>query len=315
MRVCWAAQVGFGAGNDCDTHVTVVLYVINVTYCILCLMSPVQRRDLLKFAAATPALLGFSGASAALRAAPASAAHSTAFFDDFIGRAGTAPNPAYWTAWNDWSSGGIAPCTPTNVYLDGNSHLVLQVTKSRSGYQGAVVSGSGALGMNPMRLSWGYGTIAASIRYPEGFNGSWPCFWALGVDYPSVSWPACGEIDVAEFFSSSAGYYSTMHGPGGNVSDAYNQAQIYVPATIVGATDLAAAFHTYWITRTASQLTVGVDSTALVTWTSASLASVGATWALAQNVFPIFDFLLYAVPPSGRLPATMLVDWIQYTPA
>ncbi len=229
----------------------------------------VLRRDLLKFAASTPAVLGFGAAAASWRAAPALAAHTGAFYDDFTGPAGAPPNPAFWSVWSNFSSGGVAPSTPANVYQDGNSNLVLKVTNGANGYQGAVVAGANITG-NPFLLSFGYGTIAARIRYPEGFAGAWPCFWALGADFPAVGWPACGEIDIAEFFGTSAGYYATIHGPGGNASNAYNQAQIYVPATTVGATDLAAAFHTYWITRTVNRLTVGIDGLTLASCTPRS---------------------------------------------
>jgi beta-glucanase (GH16 family) len=31
--------------------------------------------------------------------------------------------------------------------------------------------------------------------------GSWPAFWALGAT-PGISWPACGEVDIMEFYKS-----------------------------------------------------------------------------------------------------------------
>ncbi|HEX4084725.1 MAG TPA: glycoside hydrolase family 16 protein [Chthoniobacteraceae bacterium] len=31
--------------------------------------------------------------------------------------------------------------------------------------------------------------------------GSWPAFWTLG-DRPGVRWPACGEVDIMEFYAS-----------------------------------------------------------------------------------------------------------------
>ncbi len=33
--------------------------------------------------------------------------------------------------------------------------------------------------------------------------GSWPAFWTLGTSMPEVSWPACGEIDIMEYYAGT----------------------------------------------------------------------------------------------------------------
>ena len=47
------------------------------------------------------------------------------------------------------------------------------------------------------RQSWLYGKFEIRARLPDQ-AGTWPAFWMLGTDFPGVTWPACGEIDIME---------------------------------------------------------------------------------------------------------------------
>ena len=40
-------------------------------------------------------------------------------------------------------------------------------------------------------------------KLPSG-DGLWPAFWTLGNNISTVSWPACGEIDIFEMGSAGA---------------------------------------------------------------------------------------------------------------
>jgi beta-glucanase (GH16 family) len=59
-----------------------------------------------------------------------------------------------------------------------------------------------------------YGHIQWRAKLPTGF-GMWPALWMMGTNYPSVGWPACGEIDVVEnpgndpTFNQSSLHYGT----------------------------------------------------------------------------------------------------------
>jgi len=33
--------------------------------------------------------------------------------------------------------------------------------------------------------------------------GSWPAFWTLGTGFPHARWPACGEIDIMEYYTGT----------------------------------------------------------------------------------------------------------------
>lgn len=47
-----------------------------------------------------------------------------------------------------------------------------------------------------------FGRIDIRAKLPVD-QGLWPALWMLGANYPSVSWPACGEIDIVELVGSN----------------------------------------------------------------------------------------------------------------
>lgn len=58
-----------------------------------------------------------------------------------------------------------------------------------------------------------YGRVDVRAKLPKG-KGLWPAIWMLGSNISSVSWPACGEIDIMEMVGGSGGEktsYGTLH--------------------------------------------------------------------------------------------------------
>lgn len=60
------------------------------------------------------------------------------------------------------------------------------------------------------KYSLQYGKVEAKIKMPIG-PGTWPAFWMLGDNISTVSWPACGEIDIMEHINSESKIYGTIH--------------------------------------------------------------------------------------------------------
>ena len=58
----------------------------------------------------------------------------------------------------------------------------------------------------------GYGRVEASIQVPRGI-GLWPAFWIWN-DYPGMTWPNCGEIDIPEFMRRARHRIRNGYGPG-----------------------------------------------------------------------------------------------------
>ena len=118
-----------------------------------------------------------------------------------------------------------------------------------------------------------YGRFEFRARLPQGV-GSWPALWLLGANITSVSWPACGEIDVMEnngtWFNQAQG---TIH-----YSDASNnhlsQTALFSLPT---SGDSVTNFHLYAIEWTTNSIKWLVDTNLVQTWT---------TWSSSTGPYP-----------------------------
>ena len=50
------------------------------------------------------------------------------------------------------------------------------------------------------RATWRYGRMELRAKMPQG-EGTWPAFWTLGSNHHTAGWPACGEIDIMEYWA------------------------------------------------------------------------------------------------------------------
>jgi beta-glucanase (GH16 family) len=227
-------------------------------------------------------------------------------FEDFLGPAGARPDPNHWTidvgpsSERGWERGSLQTYTdsPDNIRLDGFGNLVIEARKVGEGYTSARVVTRG-------KLSFPLGTIAARIKFPAG-QGLWPAFWMLGADIDTVGWPQCGEIDIMEIVNTASTYNIAMHGPGADVEKKGS------------IDDLSQDYHSYWVTRRADSVTVGIDTTAMATFTRESHPP-GAPWVFDGPMFALLNLAVggdWPGPPdaSTPFPSAMIVDWFSFTP-
>ncbi len=224
--------------------------------------------------------------------------------DEFVGKAGSAPN-SMWTvgSGSGWDQ-GIETYSSRNVALDGQGHLVLTATRTKSGYTSGYVE-------SVNKMSFGYGTITARVKVPKG-QGLWPAFWLVGADIETIPMRQSGEVDVFELPSTTTTLYTTLHGP---TSTSTQATQIVNTAELP---DLSTDFHDYWVRHLENEITVGVDGLTLVTFTPESL-SPGSTWVYNRPMEAILNLAVggsWAGAPdsSTRFPAQMIVDSIRWDP-
>jgi beta-glucanase (GH16 family) len=141
-------------------------------------------------------------------------------------------------------------------------------------------------------------------------KGIWPALWMLGANINTVSWPACGEIDIMELIGTFPGRtYGTMHwkntsGTNSNKGSEFNLA----------SGNFSDKFHVFSIIWEQDMIKWLVDDQLFLTTTR---SDVGA----ANYPFNAPEFLLFNVavggnwpgPPDAntQFPQRMFVDYVR----
>lgn len=125
--------------------------------------------------------------------ADAAAGRRYLFQDEFDGPAGSGPDPSKWLVQN-WDDAVNPPLAGhyrddrRNVFIDGNSNLVLCATKEGDQYfSGKVLSQF----RGQINTTW-----EARLRF-DMFPGLWPAYWLVNQD-PLPD----GEVDVVEYYGN-----------------------------------------------------------------------------------------------------------------
>jgi beta-glucanase (GH16 family) len=210
-----------------------------------------------------------------------------------------------------------SPCDPNNpnAYIDTTGILHIEGRNpSGTTYTSARLKTQGL-------FSFMYGRIEARMMLPES-QGMWPAFWLLGNNIVTISWPACGELDVMEHIDGSnpppyqgaapPGYdwiAGSVHG--GTSGNEANGSQTYHPSGFS-----AAAWHTYGMIWSKGQVEYYVDDPSNV-YATFTPANFPGTWPFDQG--PQFIILNLAIGGSWPgspdattvFPADMQVDYVR----
>ena len=289
-----------------------------------------------KAVAQAPGDLISSVASAAI--APNIAPGTLVWSDEFSNTTGgnAQPNAAIWKNLTGADTNAsvdihcaygsnVAPCStayPNSfVGTDGYLHIAAQ-QPSAGVYTSASMVTEGL-------FSFQYGRLEARIWVPEG-QGLWPAFWLLGNNQATVSWPACGEMDVMERINGAgpppAG---TQNNPPAGTTD-WNEGSIHGSGFTGGNIGVvydftggqtAAGWHTYGMIKSANSIAYYVDDPThpYATFTPSNIASFsGSVWPFdnGQANYIILNIAVggsWPGPPnaSTAFPSEMLVDYVR----
>lgn len=224
--------------------------------------------------------------------------------DTFSGPVGAPPDAV---SWNMVQGSGVAPegggnneletYAPEALAMNGNGDLVITASYANGVYTSGKIW---TIGLADFR----YGHIAVRAALPDaGKPGYWPGIWMMGSDYPSVGWPACGEIDIMEAFG--------INGLDNQIAGSLHTATDNPTANYTfPAGETAATFHVYSIDWRPTSVTFSVDGVPYETVYKSSLAS----WPFDKPFFIIINLAIGgtqggAVVPTD-LPYTMLVNYV-----
>jgi beta-glucanase (GH16 family) len=236
------------------------------------------------------------------------------FADEFDGAAGSTPDPARWTAEvGTGQNNELQYYTANrNATMDGAGSLVLEarreVTPGTSCPGGPCQYTSGRIN-TAGKFAFTYGRVEARIKV-SGTNGLWPAFWLLGANFPTVGWPASGEIDVMEHLGREPGLvHSTIHAPG-----YFGGGGVGASRSLAG--DYAAAFHTYAMEWNSTHMTFLVDGAAFFTITKADLEATRGPWVFDHPFFLILNNAVggdWPGPPDAStvFPQRMAIDYVR----
>lgn len=127
--------------------------------------------------------------------------------EDFNGASLNLNNWSYeiGTGSNGWGNNELQYYREENTSLQ-DGHLVITAKKESVG--SSEYTSSRLVTMN--KHNFRYGRIDVRAALPRG-QGIWPAVWMLGTNFPSVGWPASGEIDIMEMVGGN-GRENTVHG-------------------------------------------------------------------------------------------------------
>lgn len=265
------------------------------------------------FAAAVPMPKAEASPLRPLPAAPTAQSGGFLFRDEFDGPAGSSPDRSKWivshhrtpirnpVGFDRPEFFGQYRDGRQNVFLDGNSNLVLRATRDRNGYFGGLVSGTwrGAIGT----------TWEARIKLNCLTGGCWPAWW-LSNDDPGRS----GEVDLME-------WYGNGEWPSGTTVHANPEGTAFETHPIA----VDDAWHNWRVTWNPTGMYFWLDYVdGMEPYFSVPATGIEnlndpiRQWPFNDPDYTMFPVLNLAVggsgggdPARGSYPAEMLVDWVR----
>lgn len=171
------------------------------------------------------------------------------WFDEF--NTDGAPNNSNWgydIGAGGWGNGEDQYYTQreNNVIVEDG---LLKIIARKESYEGSSYTSSRLKSQG--KYSFTYGKVEVRAKLPAS-AGTWPAIWMLGVNFNSVGWPACGEIDIMEQKGWEKGKISSALHNLSSSGNTENFAETDVPNS-------TSEFHVYAMNWNAERIEFSVD--------------------------------------------------------
>jgi hypothetical protein len=217
-------------------------------------------------------------------------------------------NTAFWTyeignGWYigicGWGNNELQRYTnsPDNCKLE-NGRLMITARGTSGNYTSARIK-------TQEKKTFKFGRIDIRARLPKG-QGIWPALWMLGANITSVSWPACGEIDIMELVGHQpATVHGTVHFLDGTYK--YNSS-----STSLTTGDFSDQFHVFTLRWDINSIQWYVDNQLFKSFTNAGVSN----YPFNSNFFFIFNIAVGGNWPGNpdattTFPQEMVVDYVR----
>ncbi len=261
-----------------------------------------------------------------VKAAGTAFTKSLLWSEEFSGSANSAPSSSVWNVETGngsygWGNAERQSYTSAANRQDGTTEGNLNITATRLSssttsncWYGKCEWSSGRI-TTQNKVSFTYGYLEARIKVPAGV-GTWPAFWTLGTNIGSVSWPACGEIDVMEAVGKDPKVHQgTVHMTTATGGHDYFYGQAIMPEA------LSAGYHTFGVRWMPTSLEWYIDGEHFYTVNKSGVGTNAWPFGPAANGSMPKQFAILNLAMGGTLggpvassltSATMAIDYVRY---
>ena len=212
---------------------------------------------------------------------------------------------------NSWYNGEVQHYT--NRQVNSNiSNGILNITAKKETFtdQGQTKQYTSAR-LNS-KYAFKYGRVEVRAKLPVG-TGTWPAIWMLGKNViepgaywsatnGTVSWPACGEIDIMEHWGNNQNYVqSAMHTPSSFGGTANLGGQTIATAST--------QFHIYTLEWTSVKMVFSVDGVVHYTYNPA--VKDASTWPFDAEQYLILNVAMQPSIDPNFTQSAMEVDYVR----
>jgi beta-glucanase (GH16 family) len=225
------------------------------------------------------------------------------WFDEFNDNG--SPNSSKWTydiGNNGWGNNEVqfyTDRTQNAVIRDG----ILSITARKENYNGS--NYTSARLKTQGKYFFTYGKVEVRAKLPAS-AGTWPALWMLGANFPTVGWPACGEIDIMEQKGwDKTRISSALH----NDSSSGNTRNVREKSLPNSTSE----FHVYGMNWTRDKIEFSVDGTVYYTYSPTDKNN--ANWPYDEAQFIIMNVAMGGTLggdiPSDYTESVMEIDYVR----